>query len=201
VRRVGRRWQVTTRPGRIAVGAGEAGVAKKRQEAPRPRRTREHIIASQSHNYIEKFFIDKGHTTDRPGQDYGFDLLVNTFDENGYAENGEILIQLKASDGFNHSADGTSISFTVSIKHYELWTRSPMPVFLVLFDARRASAYWLYVQDYFESDPLRRPRSGAKTLTVRVPVANEFTPATVDYMRARKAAILAQIEGRLGHHG
>jgi hypothetical protein len=34
----------------------------KRKPAPAPRRTREHVIAAQSHNYVEKFFIDKGHT-------------------------------------------------------------------------------------------------------------------------------------------
>jgi hypothetical protein len=47
----------------------------------RPRRTREHVIASQSHNYIEKFFIDKGHTVARPPDDYGTDVMVNTFHE------------------------------------------------------------------------------------------------------------------------
>jgi hypothetical protein len=52
-------------------------------KAPRPRRTREHVIASQSFNYIEKFVIDKGHTADRRSDDYGYDLFVNTYDENG----------------------------------------------------------------------------------------------------------------------
>ena len=42
------------------------GVAKAKAAPERPQRTQEHIIASQSHNYIEKFFIDKGHTVDRP---------------------------------------------------------------------------------------------------------------------------------------
>jgi hypothetical protein len=182
-------------------GARGVGVAKKKAKAPRPRRTRGHVIASQSLNYVEKFFIDQGHTADRPAQDYGYDLLVNTFDRDGYAENGEILIQLKASDGFSYSADKTFISYAVSIKHYELWAWAPLPVFLVLYDARLTKAYWLYVQEYFESDPSRRPKANAKTLTVRVPVVNKFTAATVEYMRARKAAVLAQIEGRVGHRG
>ncbi len=176
-------------------------MAKKNETAPRPRRTREHVIASQSHNYIEKFFIDQGHTVDRPGQDYGFDLLVNTFDDQGYAESGEILIQLKASDGLAYSADRKYISYLVSLEHCTLWMASPMPVFLILYDAPRAKAYWLYVQEYFAAAPQRRPKAGAKIRTVRVPTANEFTPDTVDYMRARKAAVLAQFEGRLDHHG
>jgi hypothetical protein len=47
------------------------------EKASRPRRTREHVIASQSVNYLEKFFIDKGHMVDRPAEDYGFDLIVS----------------------------------------------------------------------------------------------------------------------------
>jgi hypothetical protein len=45
----------------------------------RPQRTKEHINADKSNNYIEKFFIDKGHTVERPGADYGYDVLVNTY--------------------------------------------------------------------------------------------------------------------------
>ena len=88
-----------------------AGFGRKRDVAnqkspPGTRRTREHIIVSQSYNYVEKFFIDQGHTVDRPTTDYGIDLLVNTFDEDGYAEAGDILIQLKANDRFRFSKDG-----------------------------------------------------------------------------------------------
>ena len=63
-------------------------MAKAAAGSERPRRTREHINASKSHNYIEKFFVDKGHTVDRPGADYGYDVLVNTYDAEGYAESG-----------------------------------------------------------------------------------------------------------------
>jgi hypothetical protein len=53
---------------------------------------------------------------DRPGEDYGTDLLVNTFDEQGYAENGDIRIQLKASDGLKYSKDKTFISLQIEGK-------------------------------------------------------------------------------------
>ena len=166
----------------------------------RPRRTRSHIIASQSHNYIEKFFIDKGHTVNRPGEDYGYDLLVNTFDDLGYAESGEIRIQLKASDKPKYSRDKSFISFKISRKHFELWMSEAMPVFLILYDARQQTAYWVYVQDRFgKQSPHGFLRSGS-TCTLRIPLTNEFTEATVDYARERKAAILAQIEGKMKHH-
>jgi hypothetical protein len=164
-------------------------VAKKKP-APAPRRTREHVIAAQSHNYVEKFFIDKGHTVDRPANDYGTDVLVNTFDEEGYAENGDIRIQLKASDALEYSRDGTYVSFRIETKHYHSWVREPMPVFLVLYDANKVVAFWLYVQAYFAAEAGRRPRKNQKWITLRIPAKNRFTEQTVDYMRGRKAAIL-----------
>ena len=38
-------------------------------------------------------------------------------------------------------------------------------------------------------------------MTVRVPVANELTEATVDYARQRKELVARQMEGRVKHHG
>jgi hypothetical protein len=159
------------------------GVAKKRV-ASGPRRTREHVIASQSHNYVEKFFIDKGHTVDRPSEDYGIDLSVNTFDDDGYPEGGRILLQLKASDRLRFSKDGSYVSFKVEVKHYEYWMKQTMPVFLILYDAKDSKAYWLYVQTYFSKG--KKPAKTSGTIAVRVPKANEFTESAVDYMRDRK---------------
>lgn len=173
---------------------------KRKSTAKPPRRTREHIIASQSHNYIEKFFIDKGHTVDRP-TDYGMDILINTFDADGYAENGDIRIQLKASDGFKISKDASYLQIVVESKHYELWVREPMPVFLILYDAKLEKAYWLYLQEYFSASSERRPRKNAATLTIRVPVGNTFGSETEGYMRQKKAEILEQIKGQITHHG
>jgi len=89
-------------------------------------------MASQSHNYIEGFFVDKGHTASRPPDDYGTDLLVNTFDEDGFAEAGEVRIQLKAKGALRFSNDGSHISVTLETKNLALWMREPMPVFLIL---------------------------------------------------------------------
>ena len=139
---------------------------------------------------MEKFFIDKGHTVGRPTDDYGTDLLVNTFDEDGYAENGEIRIQLKASDSFDYSNDGKYLSFKTETKHYHSWVKEPMPLFLVLYDAKKTKAYWLYVQAHFAAGVAKKPKKKAKSITIRVPVKNEFTEETVDYMRERKAVVL-----------
>ncbi|HZW34652.1 MAG TPA: DUF4365 domain-containing protein [Isosphaeraceae bacterium] len=166
----------------------EVDVAK----APKPRRTREHVIASQSFNYLEKFIIDQGHTAERQSHDYGYDLIINTYDAEGSPENGEIRVQLKASDRLQEMKHGDIISLRLDIKHYELWINEYEPVFLVLYDGQARRAYWLHVQAYFAANPSRRPKRGARTLTVHIPLANEFTEHTVEYMRARKAAFWAQ---------
>ncbi len=161
-------------------------------KAPKPRRTREHVIASQSFNYLEKFIIDQGHTAERQSHDYGYDLIINTYDAEGSPENGEIRVQLKASDRLQEMKHGDIISLRLDIKHYELWINEYEPVFLVLYDGQARRAYWLHVQAYFAANPSRRPKRGARTLTVHIPLANEFTEHTVEYMRARKAAFWAQ---------
>jgi hypothetical protein len=64
----------------------------------RKRRTRQHVIADQSVNYLERFIIDEGHTTQRLEKDYGYDLLLFTYDDQGYAEPGVAFLQLKTSE-------------------------------------------------------------------------------------------------------
>ena len=50
--------------------------------------SRQHVIMDQSVNYVgERFIIDEGHTTQRLENDYGYDLLLFTFDEQGYVSN------------------------------------------------------------------------------------------------------------------
>ena len=65
---------------------------------PRKRRTRQHVIADLSVHYLEGFILEAGHTAHRLGSDYGYDLLVSTFDEQGYAESGSIYFQFKAME-------------------------------------------------------------------------------------------------------
>jgi hypothetical protein len=171
-------------------------MARAKGEADRPRRTRAHVIASLSQNYVERFVLEKGHTVERSSADYGFDLAVNTFDDQGCAENGQIRIQLKASDRPDYTKEGTAISLEITRKHYELWMGEIMPVFLILYDAQEKMAYWIHVQQYFLSDRSRRPSSDLKTFSLQIPTANQITEATIDYMRECKATVLTQRQRR-----
>jgi hypothetical protein len=157
------------------------------------------VIASQSANFIERFVVLEGHTVDRSENDYGYDLFLFTYDANGYVEPGWVYIQLKATDNIKGSADGNAWDHEMEIAHYNLWTSEPFPVFLVLYDAQRKRAYWLYVQRYFKEDVSRRPRDGAKSVTVHIPKNQRFTRRTVRYMRNRKQDILSQMEQVVEH--
>ncbi len=178
------------------------GGADKRRPATVPslkRRTREHILVSLSANSIERIFLREGHTVLKTEQDYGVDLVVFTYDDDGYVEPGNIYIQLKATEAPRRSADGGFYSDPISIRDHNAWTAEPMPVFLILYDAREDRAYWQYVQGYFEADASGRPKKGARSAAVRIPVANVVNAATVDYAHARKRAVLGQLSGAIRH--
>jgi Domain of unknown function (DUF4365) len=132
----------------------------------RKRRTRQHVIADLSVNHVEGFILDAGHAVQRMGSDYGYDVVVITFDDQGYVEPGLIYLQLKASESLSRS--GTSYAFDLDIRDYNLWKMEQFPVILILFDALKRGAYWLHVQDYFATNQFRQPKKGAKTVRVLI---------------------------------
>ena len=58
---------------------------------------------------MERFILAKGHTAERRSDDYGYDLFMDTYDEDGYMENGVIRIQLKATDRLEKMRRGDSV--------------------------------------------------------------------------------------------
>jgi len=124
-------------------------MAKKRIQKPadlRKRRTREHVLASLSVNHVEGIIYERGYTAERIQNDYGYDLAVTTFDQDGYLEPGSILLQLKATDTIDLVANGTQVSFAVAMADYRAWVAEAYPVFLIVFDATARIAYWIYIQ-------------------------------------------------------
>ncbi len=65
---------------------------------PRKRRTRAHVIADLSMNHVERQVLLCGFVVEQRLKDYGYDFVLYTYDQNGEAENGEIFIQIKATD-------------------------------------------------------------------------------------------------------
>src|SRR5882724_11239819 len=97
----------------------------------RKQRTRQHVIADLSVHHVEGFILEGGHTVQRLNSDYGYDLILWTFDAEGYAEPGSVYFQFKASETLNKS--GTVYTHDLDIRDYNLWMREDWPIILILF--------------------------------------------------------------------
>lgn len=153
----------------------------------RKRRTRQHVIADQSVNHVERYVIDEGHTAQRLTADYGYDLVMMTFDNQGYVEPGLIFLQLKASESLTRS--GENHAFDLDVRDYNLWRVERFPVILILFEAATRRAYWLHIQDYFAANPQRRPRKAAKTIRVLIHRRQVVNQQAVRKWRVAKGAV------------
>ncbi len=151
---------------------------------PRKQRTRAHVIADLSVHHVEGFILEEGHTAQRLSSDYGYDLIMWSFDENGYAEPGSIYFQLKAMEKLQEH--GTAYVFDLEVRDYNLWLVERDPVILVLFDASRKRAYWLCIQRYFAEDAARLPKIGAKTVRLRVPKRASLNRSAIAKIRHLK---------------
>ena len=151
---------------------------------PRKQRTREHVLADLSVHYVEGFILEEGHTTQRLTNDYGYDLILWTFDEQGYVEPGSSYFQLKAMEKLQEH--GTDYVFDLDVRDYNLWIVERDPVIFVLFDASRKRAYWLAIQRYFSADAVPLPKKGAKTVRLRVPKRQSLNRRAIAKIRELK---------------
>lgn len=159
---------------------------------PRKRRTRQHVIADLSVHHVEGVILEEGHTAQRLGSDYGYDLLVSTFDEQGFVEPGSIYLQVKARETL--ATSGTDYAYDLDIRDYNLWIREKLPVILILFDASRRRAYWLAVQQYFGEVSTRLPKKGVKSVRIRVPKEQRVDGRAIARMRELKWVAIRQEE-------
>lgn len=146
---------------------------------PRKRRTREHVLESVSLNYVERFVFESGYTVERITWDYGYDLALFTYDSEGFAELGNTFIQVKSTDSVVLSDSGQYVDFRLQIGDYNKWRHEPMPVFLIVYDAKKRLANWLYVQQYFEEQPAREPRGNVRSVLVHIPRHQRWGRAAV----------------------
>src|SRR5262249_54154284 len=138
----------------------------------RKRRTREHVIADLSVNHVERFALLCGFSVEQARRDYGIDLFISTYNRWGEIQNGQIRAQLKATDHLRLSAGGQFVTFRVELEDLHHWLEEPMPVILIVYDAKAEVAYWLYVQAYFERQPSFKLAKIPAQVTVRIPRTN-----------------------------
>jgi len=137
---------------------------------------------------------------DEPRPDYGYDIVVTTFDykgdpsyRSGEVENCSIYIQLKATDTLRVLSDGDTISFPIKRQHAVYWKTETHPVYLVVYSVVDNAAYWLHMQPYLNAAKI--PPESQKEVTVHLSKSNAITLAAIDAFRKTKQEVLDKIEG------
>ncbi|MBC7808558.1 MAG: DUF4365 domain-containing protein [Akkermansiaceae bacterium] len=143
-------------------------------------RTREHVIADLSVNYAERQFLLAGCTIDRVVADYGYDMIVRTFDDAGHLELAYVAVQMKASDAPDYSQNSGFVTVRVDERDEWAWRNDPFPVALIFYDAAKDVAYYVHYQTVPETT--RR--------SVRIPTANRFDDKAARQLRTAKNVLL-----------
>ena len=164
----------------------------------RKQRTRQHVIADLSLHHVAYNVVKCGYTLEATQSDYGYDALLFTYSDSGEVENGNIFVQLKATDHIAKHRKGTSFSFRVGKKDVDSWQDEPFPVYLILFDASAEAAYWLYFQKYLQMHGVRACGIKGNWISVEMDAAQIVDEQSVRSWRADKAEVLAQI-GSMKH--
>lgn len=163
----------------------------------RKRRTREHIIEDLSENHLERKVLLRGHLLRRPERDYGVDVTMFHFNDNGEIENGEIRFQLKATDHLNLVKNGKIISFPIKTGDLHYWSKEIYPFILLIHGATTNSSFWLEIQEYIDANPDRLDPD-KETVNVHVPVSNKLTAKTIDLFRSKSLAIVERLRNQGG---
>ena len=154
-------------------------------------RTREHVLADLSYNFLERQVLRRGHWLDCPANDYGIDATMFHHNQGGEIENGEVRFQLKASDCLKVGGDGDWIAQRVETRDIRYWYFELYPVILVAYDAGANRAYWLHVQQYVAERPTLMDSTAART-TVRIPVRNKLSIRAIDHFRSLSLETMAK---------
>jgi len=151
------------------------------------------MIADLSVNHVERQALLCGYTIERIAHDYGIDLELFTFNKKGEMEAGTILLQVKASDRLRLRLDHPDIPFRIERSDLSLWLAQPTPMILILYDAAKTVAYWLYIQSYFRSLEDFNLFAAGKTITVYLPTANVVDPGAMRQFARYRDQVLRQM--------
>lgn len=160
--------------------------------AKRKTRVRKHIIADMSLHHLSYITVSCSFTIEPTSADYGYDATIYTFDDNGEYENGNIFVQLKATDVIKLDKKNNAVKFRISKRDILTWEEEPFPVYLVVFDAKSEKAYSLYLQNYFEANNISSATVKGHTKQVLIPFV-ELDMAAIKVWRNEKNAVLAQL--------
>ncbi len=159
----------------------------------RKTRTREHVIADLSYNFLERKVLQRGHWLDAPRNDYGIDATMFHHNENGEIENGEVRFQLKATDKLKTSKNDEWVSQRVETRDIRYWNFEPYPVIIVIYDAKRNRAFWLHIQEYVDEHP-ELIEADSDNVTLRIPTRNKLNLNAIDRLRKLSLKTVSQFQ-------
>lgn len=171
-----------------------------RPTPPGKTRTRQHVIAVLSINYLERNVLLCGYTLQRIQADYGYDLVMWTYNARGEIESGITYFQVKATDHLRLHKNGHAILWPITRRDLRLWLRDTPPVILVVYDGARDKAYWLYVQAYFAERAATELFAAGETITVHVPTGNRISRRSIRTIAQYTQHIEQQVRGKVQHH-
>lgn len=148
---------------------------------PMKRRTRQHVIEEQSVNFLERQVLRRGHQLLRRGQrEYGCDATMYHFSPEGFVENGEVRFQCKATDHLRFVEDGAAVAVRVDARDLLYWQWDFYPFVLIVYDAQKARAFWVHIQEFAASENFSGTR---ESLTIRIPVRQKLSLRAIDLFR------------------
>ncbi len=146
-------------------------------------RTRQHIIEDLGFNHIERQVLYAGYIIQRYSHnDYSYDGIIHTFNENSEIEAFSMMVQLKSTDNLKLTKNKNSIIFDLSIRDLELWLGHTLPTIILLYDALLEKSYYMDVQAYFKENRMLL-KNIHKFVRVYIPETNVFDKESVQYLR------------------
>ena len=159
----------------------------------RKRRTRQHVIADLAVHHVEGFVLRQGWTVERFWHDYGYDLELWTYNEQGEYESGFVLIQVKATERAAWSATREHLTFPLEVRDVLLWREEILPVLVVVYEAATDQAYWCHIQATF---PANLDLEGRLYVTASLPASQRVdAEAMLHFRRLKVAAIEPRLRG------
>lgn len=161
------------------------------------------MIAELGVNFVQRHIILNGHSSEVIVHDYGLDLLMFTYNGDGEIENGQVQIQIKATDNLAILKTSPAIAFRVEFAHLQAWKYEPWPVILIVYDtAGDGRAFWLYVQNYVDQASNSIDIDNDQdTITLHIPLGNQLDAAAIERFRGFRDKVLARVQGVISHDG
>ena len=157
------------------------------------------MIADMSLYYLGYIIASCGFSLERVSVDYGYDVTIYTFDAKGQYENGNIFVQLKATENLDVDPSTGAVKHRIDKADVIMWEGEIFPVYLVVFDVQRERAHAVYVQEYLEEAGISSASMAHESLELRL-AKTTVDSNTIRNWRVQKNAVLEQI-GAVRHVG